>query len=193
MPFDHATRPRTISHGDVNIQGLFGINNVHILEPLCFFASPKRNMLTADRRKLLEEHLEQPLSKSDLPLQCRVSPFLFLKPKLHFRKLLLEKKNAYVIIGEPSYQSSGYVLSYFWANNDTVREALGVREVCVRSRGSSIGTWLNSKGFHADGKQGTKQIWMRCNYGINYTNDVPSSLKYHLSLTSRGYRALAYR
>ncbi|THU56718.1 hypothetical protein C4D60_Mb11t20160 [Musa balbisiana] len=115
-------------------QGLFGINNVHILEPLCFFASPKRNILTADRRKLLEEHLEQPLSKSDLPLQCR---------------------------------SSGYVLSYFWTNNDTVREALGVRE-------------------------GTKQFWVRCNYGINYTNDVPSSLKYHLSLTSRGYRALAY-
>ncbi|KAJ8511295.1 hypothetical protein OPV22_001729 [Ensete ventricosum] len=115
-------------------QGLFGINNVHILEPLCFFASPKRNILTADRRKLLEEHLEQPLPKADLPLQCR---------------------------------SSGYVLSYFWANNDTVREALGVRE-------------------------GTKQFWVRCNYGINYTNDVPSSLKYHLSLTSRGYRALAY-
>ncbi|URD82953.1 serine carboxypeptidase-like [Musa troglodytarum] len=148
-------------------QGLFGINNVHILEPLCFFASPKRNILTADRRKLLEEHLEQPLSKSDLPLQCRVNPFLFLKPKLHFRLLLLEKKNPCVISGEPSYQSSGYVLSYFWANNDTVREALGVRE-------------------------GTKQMWVRCNYGINYTNDVPSSLKYHLSLTSRGYRALAY-
>ncbi|RRT47091.1 hypothetical protein BHE74_00033295 [Ensete ventricosum] len=157
MPFDHATRPRTISHGDANLQGLFGINNVHILEPLCFFASPKRNILTADRRKLLEEHLEQPLPKADLPLH------------------------------------SGYVLSYFWANNDTVREALGVREVCVRSRGSSIRTRLNSKGFHGDGKQGTKQFWVRCNYGINYTNDVPSSLKYHLSLTSRGYRALAYR
>lgn len=53
--------------------------------------------------------------------------------------------------------------------------------------------WILSKGFHADGKQGTKQFWVRCNYGINYTNDVPSSLKYHFSLTSRGYRALAYR
>ncbi|WOL16783.1 serine carboxypeptidase-like 18 [Canna indica] len=117
--------------------GLFGINNVHILEPLCFFASPKRDMLTADRRKLIEENFELNLVKADqsgLPLWCR---------------------------------SSGYMLSYVWANNDAVREVLGIREA-------------------------TKPYWIRCNYGINYTNDVPSSLKYHFSVTSSGYRALAY-
>lgn len=41
--------------------------------------------------------------------------------------------------------------------------------------------------------QGTKPYWIRCNYGINFTNDVPSSLQYHFSLTSNGYRALVYR
>ncbi|XP_074557347.1 serine carboxypeptidase-like 1 [Curcuma longa] len=116
-------------------QGLFGINNVHILEPLCFFASPKPGEVSTGRRELLlEENFKVPLLKADLPLSCR---------------------------------SSAYMLSYLWTNNDTVRQVLGIHK-------------------------GTKPFWIRCNYGINFTNDVPSSLQYHFSLTSNGYRALVY-
>nr|XP_029123644.1 serine carboxypeptidase-like 18 isoform X2 [Elaeis guineensis] len=64
-------------------------------------------------------------------------------------------------------KSSGYLLSYFWANNDTVREVLNIHK-------------------------GTVQQWQRCNYGLPYAHDIPSSLKFHLNLTSRGHRALVY-
>ncbi|XP_017698405.1 serine carboxypeptidase-like 18 [Phoenix dactylifera] len=64
-------------------------------------------------------------------------------------------------------RSSGYLLSYFWADNDTVREALNIHK-------------------------GTVQHWQRCNHDLLYTYDIPSSIKFHLNLTSRGYRALVY-
>ncbi|CAL9130381.1 unnamed protein product [Musa acuminata var. zebrina] len=116
-------------------QDLSGINAAQILEPQCSFPeSPKPNIITADRRRLLEALSELPTSSTNDPL-CR---------------------------------NYWYLLSHAWANNDTVRQALGIRE-------------------------GSVQIWLRCDIGLNnYTYDVLSSIKYHLSLTSRGYRALVY-
>ncbi|CAD5195029.1 unnamed protein product [Musa acuminata subsp. malaccensis] len=116
-------------------QDLSGINAAQILEPQCSFPeSPKPNIITADRRRLLEALSELPTSNTNDPL-CR---------------------------------NYWYLLSHAWANNDTVRQALGIRE-------------------------GSVQIWLRCDIGLNnYTYDVLSSIKYHLSLTSRGYRALVY-
>ncbi|XP_073103502.1 serine carboxypeptidase-like 18 isoform X1 [Elaeis guineensis] len=112
-----------------------GINTVQILEPVCFFASPKPGIVAAYSRRLLKEDIKGfPLLKADLSLECR---------------------------------TSGYLLSYFWADNDTVREALNIHK-------------------------GTVQQWQRCNYGLPYAHDIPSSLKFHLNLTSRGYRALVY-
>nr|CAB3462583.1 unnamed protein product [Digitaria exilis] len=62
-----------------------------------------------------------------------------------------------------------YYLSYFWANDNATRAALGIRE-------------------------GTVMEWVRCKRsGFPYTYDVPSSIKYHFNLTTRGYRALVYR
>ncbi|KAG1341810.1 putative Serine carboxypeptidase-like 18 [Cocos nucifera] len=63
-------------------------------------------------------------------------------------------------------RTSGYLLSKYWADNDAVREALNIHK-------------------------GTVQQWQRCNH-LPYTKDIPSSLKFHLNLTSRGYRALVY-
>jgi len=45
--------------------------------------------------------------------------------------------------------------------------------------------WRSSKG--------TVGEWIRCIKGLPYANDLPSSIKYHLNLTTRGYRALVYR
>uniref|UniRef100_A0A0D3HPD1 Serine carboxypeptidase-like 19 n=1 Tax=Oryza barthii TaxID=65489 RepID=A0A0D3HPD1_9ORYZ len=64
-------------------------------------------------------------------------------------------------------KTTGYTMSIIWANNDTVREALGIH-------------------------QGTVPSWQRCNFDIPYTRDIKSSIRYHLDLTTRGYRSLIY-
>jgi serine carboxypeptidase-like clade 1 len=40
--------------------------------------------------------------------------------------------------------------------------------------------------------QGTVPAWSRCSYEIPYTNDIPSTVKYHLDVTTKGYRSLVY-
>ncbi|KQJ96214.1 serine carboxypeptidase-like 17 [Brachypodium distachyon] len=64
-------------------------------------------------------------------------------------------------------RDAGYRLSSIWANNGAVRAALGVHK-------------------------GTVPLWLRCNHGTPYTKDIRSSVEYHRSLTSRGYRSLIY-
>ncbi|VAI02058.1 serine carboxypeptidase-like 13 isoform X4 [Triticum aestivum] len=61
----------------------------------------------------------------------------------------------------------GYYLAYFWMNNNMTRKALGIKE-------------------------GTTNEWIQCNIGLPYTYEIPSSIPYHLNLTTRGYRALVY-
>ncbi|CAA6657683.1 unnamed protein product [Spirodela intermedia] len=56
-----------------------------------------------------------------------------------------------------------------WVDNDAVREALGVRK-------GSIGEWNRC------------QKYIKANYGF----DVPSSVPYHLNVTSKGFRSLVY-
>ncbi|KAJ4756626.1 Serine carboxypeptidase 1 [Rhynchospora pubera] len=63
-------------------------------------------------------------------------------------------------------RASAYVLSDMWANNDTVRDALGVRK-------------------------GTVDVWKRCR-SIPYTIDIPSVVSYHCNVTKKGYPALIY-
>ncbi|KAJ4819558.1 Serine carboxypeptidase 1 [Rhynchospora pubera] len=64
-------------------------------------------------------------------------------------------------------RESGYLLSTFWANNDTVRYTLGIRKERV-----------------AD--------WHRCNFDLPYAYDIPSAVPYHLNVTNKGYPALIY-
>ncbi|KAL0384303.1 UNVERIFIED_CONTAM: Serine carboxypeptidase-like 18 [Sesamum radiatum] len=62
---------------------------------------------------------------------------------------------------------SSYVTSYVWANNETVREALQIR-------------------------QGTVSDWIRCNRSLSYEEDVPRVFKHHQLLNEKGFQALAY-
>ncbi|KAM0830710.1 hypothetical protein ACQ4PT_066036 [Festuca glaucescens] len=64
-------------------------------------------------------------------------------------------------------RDTGYTMCSIWANDRAVREALGVHTETVR-------------------------LWLRCNHGMPYTSDIWSSLEYHRSVTSRGYRSLIY-
>ncbi|CAN0905747.1 Serine carboxypeptidase-like 18 [Linum grandiflorum] len=61
----------------------------------------------------------------------------------------------------------GYLLSKYWANDQSVRRALHIRE-------GSIGTWK------------------RCNYGLQYKHQIYRSVDYHLYLSKKGYRSLIY-
>ncbi|TVU25635.1 hypothetical protein EJB05_28139, partial [Eragrostis curvula] len=59
-------------------------------------------------------------------------------------------------------------LSYFWANNNVTRDALRI-------------------------KKGSKAEWVRCHDGdLPFSKDIKSSIKYHLSVTLKGYRSLVY-
>ncbi|WCJ35570.1 serine carboxypeptidase-like 2 [Euphorbia peplus] len=61
----------------------------------------------------------------------------------------------------------GYVLSHIWTADRSVRQALHIREQTTRK-------------------------WVRCNYGLPYESDIPSSIKYHAYLGKKGYPSLIY-
>ncbi|XVF39786.1 hypothetical protein PTKIN_Ptkin01aG0060400 [Pterospermum kingtungense] len=42
------------------------------------------------------------------------------------------------------------------------------------------------------GCRGSIGQWWRCDYGLPYTADLPSSFLYHVNLSTRGYRSLVY-
>ncbi|RWR80157.1 serine carboxypeptidase-like protein 2 [Cinnamomum micranthum f. kanehirae] len=41
-------------------------------------------------------------------------------------------------------------------------------------------------------EKGTVGEWVRCNFGLPYIHEITSSIKYHLNLTTKGYRSLVY-
>ncbi|GJN40134.1 hypothetical protein PR202_gb29307 [Eleusine coracana subsp. coracana] len=65
-------------------------------------------------------------------------------------------------------QNYGNYLSYFWANHNGTRDALGI-------------------------KKDSKKEWVRCHEGdLPYSRDIESSIKYHRNVTLKGYRSLVY-
>ncbi|XP_047064147.1 serine carboxypeptidase-like 15 isoform X1 [Lolium rigidum] len=111
----------------------------HILEPMCTFASPHRyNLkLSSGAREMLR--LQDYTARTGLQLS----------------EISTECRPA------------EYLMSRTWANNEIVREALGIR-------------------------MGTVPLWIRCNDDILYANDIHSSVKHHLEVTTRGYKCLVY-
>ncbi|KAK3149459.1 hypothetical protein QOZ80_3AG0217660 [Eleusine coracana subsp. coracana] len=88
------------------------------------------------------------------------------------RKSLLEE--SFGLSGTPNeppfgcYKYTRY-LSYFWANNNATKAALGIKE-------------------------GTLTEWTTCKRyaGLPYSYDLRNSMQYHFNLTTRGYRVLVY-
>ncbi|BFG42097.1 hypothetical protein CerSpe_283710 [Prunus speciosa] len=70
---------------------------------------------------------------------------------------------------KPWCRNYNYPLSFIWANDKTVQNALHVRE-------------------------GTIKGWEKCNQSLSssYTGDVSSSIDYHRNLTKKNLRALVY-
>ncbi|POO03700.1 Serine carboxypeptidase-like, partial [Trema orientale] len=78
-----------------------------------------------------------------------------------------EESEASLYAESANCQEIEHVYSRYWANDASVRKALGVRE-------------------------GTIGKWKRCKFNIPYEHDVRSSIQFHLNLSSKGYRSLIY-
>ncbi|CAN8313753.1 unnamed protein product [Cochlearia groenlandica] len=66
----------------------------------------------------------------------------------------------------PDCYSYRFLLSEYWANNDSVQRALKVV------------------------KQGNKRKWLQCNWGVRCNQDIKSSIPYHMNNSIKGYRSL---
>ncbi|XP_020554812.1 serine carboxypeptidase-like 18 [Sesamum indicum] len=108
-----------------------------------------------------DEHILEPKCKvmSPRPSVSR-SPQLFLEDD-PVDLLALSKQE------KPWCRNYNYAASYVWANNETVQEALQIR-------------------------QGTISDWKRCNKSLSYEQDVVSVFKHHQLLSDKGFQALAY-
>ncbi|KAL4615203.1 hypothetical protein ACB092_07G106900 [Castanea dentata] len=111
------------------------VNDAHILEPKCSFATPRPKTMNWGRKFF-----------DDIPDEIIQSP---------------TKRQ------EKWCRNSNYVLSYMWANDQAVQNALGVRN-------------------------GTILDWKRCNKSLAYDSNLFSVVLYHEELQKRGYRALIY-
>ncbi|RAL40586.1 hypothetical protein DM860_006656 [Cuscuta australis] len=89
------------------------------------------------------------------------------------RKLLMEKSNQNInlhgtsILGPECFRAEWYDLSYLWANEEMVRDALHVRK-------ESMGEWR------------------RCNSDLDYVFARDDVTPYHANLSAKGYRSLIY-
>jgi len=122
---------------------LKGICPNHVLEPLCAFASPHAHKM--ETKPKLNSGTREMLQLQEYTADA----------ELHLSEISLQCRTA------------GYIMSSIWANNASVREALGIHK-------------------------GTVPSWSRCNYYIPYTSDIPTAVKYHLDVTTKGYRSLVY-
>ncbi|XP_024014892.1 serine carboxypeptidase-like 15 isoform X2 [Eutrema salsugineum] len=69
------------------------------------------------------------------------------------------------LISDELYDTYRYLLSEYWANDESVRRALNV-------------------------VKGTKGKWERCDYNVRCNKDIRSSIPYHMNNSIQGYRSL---
>ncbi|XP_020988549.1 serine carboxypeptidase-like 12 [Arachis duranensis] len=114
-----------------------GLNSAQILDPLCEYITSPKPEKFSWRRALTEHKY----SRS------------FLAPPLTLPPL--------------SCRSYAYFLCTYWANDDSVRNALHIRK-------GSIGEWH------------------RCTWNIPHKLEIYNSFEYHVNLSRKGYRSLIY-
>lgn len=143
---------------------LMGINEAHILDPVCFPISKKQESLSSQKiltmryeklevfGQLLESKRRR---RSDWFTKSSEDGYLTVQLQLGYRDRSC-----------PTVDK--YRLSYIWANNPWARKAI-----------------------HAQSEDITGQ-WQRCTHDFLYIQKVLSVVEYHRNLTRKGYRALIY-
>ncbi|CAH9077549.1 unnamed protein product [Cuscuta europaea] len=106
-----------------------------------------------------------------LEAQCKESNLLMPIQKEFGRSRLLVEKSKNIIgldaLPLVKCRSDWYILSKYWANDESVRDALHVRK-------------------------GSLQEWSRCNKDLDYVFTRDDVIPYHLNLSIKGYRSLVY-
>lgn len=179
-------------------QDLSGIFPNHILEPICAFASPKPfELFEKTRSRSFGDNSKDILQIDPFPtIGCRVSSIVNQNFKIYsnffrvFKLVLMAIElwiSTFLYLGQrqecsrsTSYKRGKYFL-------------LSTIEIICRTVISQVQTAVSNNDSKLCRLQGTVKHWLRCNYGISYTNDMPSSIKYHLYLSKKGYRSLIYR
>ncbi|KAK1298370.1 Serine carboxypeptidase-like 18 [Acorus calamus] len=90
--------------------------------------------------------------------------------KLNDRRSLMDRSIELTtpsIVPNPKCREYGYLLVEYWANNETVREALHTQK-------------------------GMTKAWEYCTRSLPYVTDIPSGLPYLINISTRGYHALLY-
>ncbi|KAG5542005.1 hypothetical protein RHGRI_021740 [Rhododendron griersonianum] len=105
-----------------------GINNAHILEPSCGFATPKPYLELFGKRRSLDESNKELLVPDSSP--CASSRVNCASQKE------LGVFNDFSVLAIAGID--GYRLSHSWLNNDSVQEALHIRKAWIRSLNYSI-------------------------------------------------------
>ncbi|KAG8480550.1 hypothetical protein CXB51_024600 [Gossypium anomalum] len=119
------------------------------------------------KRNCKEEYVEMEMSNPNCPADFDPPDSL-----VNQRKYFLETREEDYLQAPAEYPKFGCrnyntYLCKIWASDDSVQQALGIRK-------------------------GTIREWIRCNESLLYDKDVGSVVDYHLSLNSKGYRALIY-
>ncbi|KAA8536290.1 hypothetical protein F0562_028768 [Nyssa sinensis] len=128
-----------------------------------------KNALCANDLQVVSECIENICRPHILEPKC---PFFSPKPNALKWDQGLHEENLIELLLQSQLPSKrcrsyNYISSYIWASDRTVQNALHIRE-------------------------GTKNVWVRCNRSLSYTKDVPSSVNYHKNLTKHDLRALIY-
>ncbi|KAI0515927.1 hypothetical protein KFK09_008598 [Dendrobium nobile] len=133
------------------------------------YKNPK-NSPCASLIQIFEEFKSELMTNQILEPKCS---FATPNPKYvaNTRRSILVQQS-YTVLFEPPIlevkcRTYAYYLMYIWANNNDVQEALDV-------------------------KKGKVKEWKRCNYDLNYTEDVRRNLEYQVNITTSGHRALVY-
>ncbi|KAL9828439.1 putative peptidase S10, serine carboxypeptidase, alpha/Beta hydrolase [Arabidopsis thaliana] len=83
-----------------------------------------------------------------------------------YEELILKSKCEHT---SPDCYTYRYLLSEYWADNETVRRALKVVKILI---------------------SGSKGTWERCDYRVLSNQDIKSSIPFHINNSIRGYRSL---
>ncbi|CAH8356413.1 unnamed protein product [Eruca vesicaria subsp. sativa] len=89
----------------------------------------------------------------------------------------------------PDCYTYRYVLTTYWANDESVRRALQIAKVLHMPKVKihyllviNEDVWL----------QESKEEWVRCYWDMPYTNDIKSSVPYHMNNSISGYPSLIF-